>query len=47
VGSVCLASDFFNESGTYQTMMPDFESSSSASPDEMQPHSAELLAELA
>ncbi len=44
VGSVCLASDFLNDSGTYETMMRDFESTESANQEELLEGVGELMA---
>ena len=43
VGSVCLASDFLNDSGTYETIMRDFESSETANQEELLESVGELM----
>ena len=43
VGSVCLATDFLNDSGTYETLMRDFESSSSADQEALLESVGELM----
>ena len=43
VGSVCLASDFLNDSGTYESMMRDFESTASASQEDLLAGVGELM----
>ena len=43
VGSVCLASDFLNDSGTYETIMRDFESSETANQEELLESVSELM----
>ena len=43
MGSVCLASDFLNDSGTYETIMRDFESSETANQEELLESVGELM----
>ena len=43
VGSVCLASDFLNDSGTYETMMREFELTATANQEELLEGVGELM----